>query len=461
MSIFNGQRLSKEVFQIDVGRMRKGWYTDAYFRNIVRMLEVLDKEGYTFQGRSDIKDIDTASVETGNIVVEIQFFTRRKPFSLVAGVDEALAILQECTGYFDDNDVFINTYNQLEIEAVEDGTIVTYGDDPQQVQPVLKVRGRYQDFGILETPILGVLSEATQVATNVYNVLAAAKGKDILFFPARFAHYKMQPFHGYAYSLAVQAFNRYEGKQSRVLVSTDGQAEWWGGVGGGTVAHASIACFLGDTSETMLQFSRVMPAEIPRIALVDFHNDCVGDTLKVMRSMFKRYWELWQAGKYEEAQKYKLFGVRPDTSGNMRDVSVPPLGEMKLDCGVNPRLVWALRESINVAYKAWEVPIEAVKIARQWCEEVKIVVTGGFDVERINKFEALGVPADIYGVGSSLLANCHECDGNNDYTADIVRVKIGDSWYPMAKVGRSPGKNPNLKIIKKGRNDVSYDNHSI
>ncbi len=448
ISIFDGKRLNKETFRIDAGRMREGRYSDAYFSNIVRILEVLSGEGYTFRGNSDIKGIDGSAVQNGDISVEMQFFTRREPFSLVAGVDEALAILQECTGYFDDDGTFVNTYKGLEVEAVHDGTFAYYSGDPMEVQPVLKIRGRYRDFANLETPILGVLSETTRVATNVYHVLVAAKGKDVLFFPARFTHYKLQALHGYAYYLAVQAYNQKYYKNSRPFVSTDDQGEWWGAKGGGTVAHSSIACFLGDTAETVIQFSRIMPPEVPRIALVDFHNDCVGETLKVMRRMFSAYWELYRSGRHEEAQKYKLFAIRVDTASNMRDVSVPPLGDKKLDCGVNPRLVWALREAIDSAYAKWEIPYNAVETAKLWCREVKIVVTGGFNAKKISQFEDLGVPADIYGVGSSLLENSSENNTKNDYTADIVKVKVGDRWYPMSKVGRMACDNPDLEKIQ-------------
>jgi len=447
ISIFDGKRLDKEIFRVDADRMREGWYSDAYFSNIVKILETLSKEGYTFGGVSDIKEIDSSAVQNGDLVVEMQFFTRREPFSLVAGVDEVLAILEECTGYFADDGRFVNTYDRLEVEAVHDGTFAYYSGDPLEVQPVLKIRGRYRDFAQLETPILGVLSETTRVATNVYNVLVASRGKDVLFFPARFAHYKLQALHGYAYSLAVQAYNQKFNKNSRAFVSTNDQGGWWRAKGGGTIAHSSIACFLGDTAETMMQFSRIMPPEVPRIALVDFHNDCVGETLKVMRKMFSAYWELHRAGKHEEAHKYKLFAVRVDTASNMRDVSVPPLGDKKLDCGVNPRLVWALREAIDAAYEKWELPYNAVEVARLWCQQVKIVVTGGFNAKKISQFEDLGVPVDIYGVGSALLENSGENNTKNDYTADIVKVKLGDKWYPMSKVGRRACDNPNLEKV--------------
>ncbi|MEG6522690.1 nicotinate phosphoribosyltransferase [Desulfotomaculum sp. 1211_IL3151] len=448
MTLFNNKRLDKKLFAIDVERMQLGWYSDAYFINIFNILETLAKENYTFQGISDIKEINEKLVNTGDLKVEMQFFTRRKPFSLIAGVDESLAILEDCTGYFDENNQFINTYEQLEVEAIQDGTFAFYAGDPQNVQPVLKVRGRYRDIAKLETPILGALTEASRVATNVYNVLEATQGKDVLFFPARFTHYKLQALHGYAYSLAVQAYNHKHNKNSSTFVSTDDQGDWWGGKGGGTVAHSAIACFLGDTAETMAQFSRIIPIEVPRIALVDFHNDCVGDTLLVMEKMFEKYWQYYSEGNLEEAKKYKLFAVRSDTSGSMRDISVEPLGAEELDLGVNPRLVWNMRKAIDHAYLRWNIPAPARDLAITWCKDVKIVVTGGFNVEKIKKFEKLQVPVDIYGVGSSLLENCSYHGSGNDFTADIVRVFIGDQWYPMAKVGRTHCNNPNLELIK-------------
>lgn len=445
MSIFSGKRLDKALFAIDEDRMRKGWYTDAYFINIASILETLSREGYLFQGNSDIQEIASETVKTGDLMVEMQFFCRRSPFALVAGVDEALAILEECTGYYNTDGQFIKTYDQLEVEAVQDGTFAEYRGNPLEVQPVLKVRGRYRDFAKLETPILGALTEATRVATNVYTVLEATQGKDVLFFPARFAHYKLQALHGYAYSLAVQAYNHKYDKTSSTFVSTDDQGDWWGGKGGGTIAHASIACFLGDTAETMIQFSRIIPANVPRIALVDFHNDCVGETQQLMEKMFMQYWQYQSAGNTAEAQKYKLFAVRSDTSGSMRDVSVEPLGHEALDLGVNPRLVWNLRKAIDQAYESWSLSTHALEVAKAWCQEVKIVVTGGFNAEKIKKFEKLQVPVDIYGVGSSLLENSgHQ---STDFTADIVRVNIADRWYPMAKIGRRACENPNLEKV--------------
>jgi len=451
MSIFDNKRLNKAVFQMDVGRLRRGWYSDKYFCNNVLLLDTLAQEGYTFEGTSDIKDFDCSVVKNGDLEVEMQIFTRRKPFSLVAGIDEALAILEECTGYYDSNGNFVNTYNQIEVEAVQDGTVVDYDGNPKHVRPVLKIRGKYSHFAKLETPILGVLAVPTRIATNVFNTLVASKAKEILFFPARFDHYKVQALHGYAYSIAIQAYNQKYGEKNCRYVSTDEQGAWWGGIGGGTIAHASICCFFGDTSETMMQFSRIMPADVQRMALIDFHNDSVNETLLVMDRMFEKYFYLIQEGKEEEARKYKLFAVRPDTSGNMRDASVVPLGDKNLDMGVNPRLIWNLREAIDSAWHRWQtsglISKKDILLAKEWCKEVKIVVTGGFNVGKISKFEELGVPVDIYGVGSSLLENSSET--NNDFTADIVRVKLPDgNWYDMSKIGRCVCHNSNLEKIQ-------------
>ncbi|MFN8568541.1 MAG: hypothetical protein U0Z44_13730 [Kouleothrix sp.] len=266
MSIFDGKRLSQATFKLDAERMRAGWYSDKYFENIVGMLSILAQRGYGFSGYSSrlaAAGIDPSALDIGNLEVEMQWFTRRSPFSLVAGVDKALAMLESCTGYIDQSGTFVNTYAALEVEAVHDGAIVRYAGDPLRVQPVLKVRGRYRDFALIETPTLGALTRATRIATNVYNVLGAARGKPVLFFPARFDAHEVQAADGYAYNIAVQRFNHDNGQDVGSFISTDAQGDWWGGLGGGTVAHAAIAAFLGDTVECILAFAETAAGRDP------------------------------------------------------------------------------------------------------------------------------------------------------------------------------------------------------
>jgi nicotinate phosphoribosyltransferase len=431
--------------------MRQGWYSDKYFINIARTLAQLAAQGYRFGGVApDLSDLelDLKAVDVGSLEVEMQWFPRRPPVSVVVGVDKALAMLSECTGYVDDGGRFINTFERMEVWAVHDGSEAGYDGDPAGVTPVMRVRGRYRDFAMLETPTLGALTRGSRVATNVYEVLKAARGKTVLFFPARFDAHEVQAADGYAYQVAVQLFNQSFGKSLSAYVSTDAQGDWWGGAGGGTVAHGAIACFLGDTAEAMMAFAATTPPEIPRIALVDFRNDCVGTSLEVIRTMFRRYHALLRDGRTEEARKYKLYGVRPDTSSNLRDVSVPPLGDKRLDCGVNPRLVFAMREAIDRDWASWGLSGEDAALAERYSRDVRIAVTGGFTPARIRQFEDLKVPADIYGVGSWLLSSCGVCGTSNDFTADVVRVRIDGRWYDLAKTGRQACDNLMLERVQ-------------
>jgi len=124
------------------------------------------------------------------------------------------------------------------------------------------------------------------------------------------------------------------------------------------VAHSTIPCFLGDTSEAMLAFAQVLPKLVPRIALVDFNNDCVADSLATCRAMFERYRQLIETRQAEEAERYQLDGVRLDTSAALRDFSVAPLGNPSLDLGGNPWLVFLVRQALDAAWQAWDIPAE-------------------------------------------------------------------------------------------------------
>ncbi len=446
MSVFNRKRLDNTTFKLDVERMRRGWYTDKYFVNIGQMLTELSSQDYDYQGGSDRlpAHLKHTGIRSGDLEVEMQWFTRRPGETIVVGIDKALTMLRLCTGYWE-GDEFVSTADRLAVWAVHDGCKVSSDGDPMNIRPVMKVRGRYRDFAMLETPTLGILTRASRVATNVYDTLIAAHGKPMLFFPARFDAHEVQAADGYAYNIAVQRFNLDYAGELGPFVSTDAQGDWWGGYGGGTVAHAAIACFMGDTAEAMRAFAQVLPVTIPRIALVDFNNDCVNDSLRVCEVMFQKYRELMDAGREEEAKRYKLYGVRMDTSGSLRDVSVPPLGDPELDLGVNPRLVFLVRQAMDSAWQQWNLPEEWHERARQYCQEVQMVVSGGFTPEKIRRFEKLKVPVDIYAVGSALFDN--HIETVTDYTADVVRVKAGDEWIDMAKVGRAPLDNPDLERV--------------
>jgi nicotinate phosphoribosyltransferase len=446
MSIFNGQRLDNSTFKLDVDRMRKGWYSDKYFTNIAQMLTVLSKSSYKYQGSfSQLPpEFKGKDIFPGDLEVEMQFFTRRPGATIAVGLDKALTMLRHCTGTWE-GDQFIDTSDRLKVWAVQDGFLLKGNGDPLRVQPVMKVHGRYRDFANLETPILGILTRASRVATNVYDTLQAARGKPVLFFPARFDLHEVQAADGYAYSIAVQRFNQDFAGKLPAFISTDAQGDWWGGEGGGTVAHSAIACFFGDTAEAMIAFSTVLPVSIPRIALVDFNNDCVADSLVTARALFAKYRESIDAGNPEEAEKFNLYGVRLDTSASLRDASVEPMGELSLDMGVNPRLVFNVRQALDHAWDSWDLPENWRERAAAYCRDIKIVVSGGFGPEKIERFERLRVPVDTYAVGSALFDN--HGPTVTDFTADVVKVQVQGRWIDLAKVGRKSLDNPALERV--------------
>lgn len=441
MTVFNQERLTNQQMQLDIARIRQGYYSDKYFENVVTVLEGARQAGLQFDGRGPRPlAVDPTGESIGDVMVEAQFFHRRAPHVIAAGVDAALAILRYGTGYFE-GDTFIETWQHLEVEAVHDGALVAYDGDPSAVKPVLRVRGRYRDFALLETAMLGVLSHATRVATNVYTLLEACNGKPVLFFPARFDLPKVQMLDGYAYWVAVQRYNHFFEKAIQPLASTDAQGAWWGGLGGGTIPHALIASFLGDTVAAMKAYAQFVPVDVPRILLGDFNNDTVGESVATLSAYWEAYRAALEAGDTEGQRRWTLHGVRLDTSANVRDKSLEPDGPY----GTNPQLVSVTRAALDAAWQAWDVPESLVETAQAFCKQVQIVVSGGFNRERIAEYEAAGVPVDVYGVGSHFLRN--DSATNTDYTMDVVRVKLHDTWVDMAKIGRQANDNPDLAPV--------------
>lgn len=421
------------MLPLDLESIRYGFYTDAYFNNIKSMLQILSKEKTHFKGQTPLPHIPEESQRKhipGDCVVEMQIF-HKKEFAITCGAEHALEVLRECCGYFEDGR-FIKRYDDLEIESLSDG------DVSEAKKPVLKIRGRYRDFCYLETVILGLLARQTKIATNTYLLQRAAGKKPVLFFPARFDLPTTQIFDGYAYFVGVNAYNRLHGMRIPPLVSTPAQASLWSGKATGTTSHALILCFLRDTTAAMLEFARLMPPDVRRIALVDSNNDCVGDSVKVALAFFNRFCELKERGRDKEAEKFRLFGVRADTAEDVVDISLQPDGEP----GVVPELTRKMRKALNnLIHRKWSE--ERMKLAVDFFPAIKIVASGGFNVEKIERFEREGGCVDFYGVGSAYFKT-----GQCDYTADVVRVRLGNKWYECAKEGRGVWENPNLRRVK-------------
>jgi nicotinate phosphoribosyltransferase len=317
-------------------------------------------------------------------VVVMQVFQKKQ--SVLGGIDEAIAVLKLCSGRAS-AEGWEDGWDSLTVHALHEG------DEISPLETVMTIEGDYSLFAHLETLYLGCLARRTLVMRNVRKVVEAAAGKQILFFPARHDHWLVQTGDGWAAHVA-----------GAIGVSTDAQASWWGGRGVGTVPHSLIAAYGGDTVAAAAAFARHYADEINVTVLVDFDNESVRTALDVADALGDDLW-----------------GVRLDTSETLVDRSLwNELGDFS-PVGVNPRLVERVREALDAAGH----------------ERVKIVVSGGFDVEKIIHFESLGVPADAYGVGSSLLR------GENDFTADVVRV----DGREVAKVGRHERPNPRLEPV--------------
>src|SRR6185503_12038595 len=163
-------------------------------------------------------------------------------------------------------------------------------------ETVMTIEGDYSLFAHLETVYLGTMARRSLIMRNVIEVVAAANGKPIWYFPARHDHWLVQTGDGYAAHIA-----------GAIGVSTDAQASWWGGRGMGTVPHALIAAFGGDTVLATRKFADHIDPSVRLVTLVDFENDCVRTSLACAKAMGDR-----------------LYGVRIDTSEMLVDKSVIP-----------------------------------------------------------------------------------------------------------------------------------------
>jgi nicotinate phosphoribosyltransferase len=352
------KRLPPSVFDFPIEKMRAGYYTDAYF-NHAR---------------------DTLLADARHPRVVMQVFQKRTAY--LGGMDEAIAILKLCS----------RDWEALTVHALYDG------DRIEPWEPVMTIEGDYTVFAHLETVYLGTLARRTLITTNVVQVLEAANGKQIIFMPARHDHHRVQTGDGYAAYIAGQVVG------APIGVTTDEQASWWGGKGVGTVPHALISSYGGNTVLAASKFAEWAPPDLNVTVLVDFENDSVRTSLEVARALGERLW-----------------GVRLDTSENLVDRSLwDELGDFK-PTGVNERLVWKVRQALD----------------ENGFERVKIVASGGFDAEKIRAFEERGVPVDSYGVGSALIR------GENDFTGDIVLT----DGLPSAKIGRRFRPNERLERV--------------
>lgn len=327
------KRLTDKTFKLD-SRIGEGYWSAFYFLKSKKIVE---------------------ENAPGHIVTE-QWFQRTND-AMVCGIDECLAILKK----------FARNPESLEIYALNDGDLIN------SEEPVLKVTGKYEDFGFLESTIDGILARRSSVATNTMRVVRALRGKPTFSMADRQDDYLTQTGDGYAtYVGGIKAF------------STDAQGAWVGKKGMGTMPHALIEICGGDVNKAADIYLKTFPNE-KVTALIDYHNNVTFDAVNLAKHL-----------------GHKLKAVRVDTSKSLIDHYFDDKDTTGFDPhGVCKELIFALRKALD----------------DNGFDFVQIVVSSGFTAEKIDEWTRLNVPVDMYGVGSYLCKN-DTCG----FTGDLVEL---------------------------------------
>jgi len=290
------------VFHIaDPKDVKSGKYTDVYF---TRTMEVLKA-----------KKIDKW--------VKAEFIAKRFPedygWGVLAGIEEMAYVLKDL---------------KVSVRAMREGTIF------RALEPVMEIEGTYTDFGLYETSLLGLLCQASGVATKAARCKKAAGDRRVISFGARRIHPVVAP---------MVERNAFIGGCDGVSVVKN--AELIGEEPSGTMPHALIL-IMGDTVAATQAFDEVIHPKVKRVSLIDTFND-----------------EKIEAIRVAEALGKKLFGVRLDTPSSRR--------------GDFQKIIEEIR---------WELNLRGFG-------HIQIYVSGGLDEKRIL---ALNPVVDAYGVGTSI-----------------------------------------------------------
>lgn len=241
---------------------------------------------------------------------------------VLAGVAEALGLLRGLP---------------VRVEALDDGTLVA------EHEVVMRISGRYGDFGLFETALLGILSASTGWATRAREIVELAAPVPVISFGARHVHPAVASVMDRAALLggAAGASSILGARQANLVPS-------------GTMPHA-LLLMVGDTVKAAQAYDRIMPDGAPRVVLVDTFKDEVEEALRVA-----------------DALQGRLNAVRLDTPRERG--------------GVTPGLVRELRARLD----------------QQGYTEVGIFVSGGITPDRIGPLKEAGVTG--FGVGSYIAA---------------------------------------------------------
>ncbi|HVH15920.1 MAG TPA: nicotinate phosphoribosyltransferase [Candidatus Angelobacter sp.] len=283
--------------------------SDVYFE---RTKEILEKEGLS------------------NIHVTAEITTSSLPknweWGILAGVEEAAHLLEGLN---------------IGVRSCAEGTLFRPVDSSGVREPVMILEGRYLDFCLYETPLLGLLCQASGIATMASRVRRAAGTKTVFSFGIRRAHPALAPM--IDRSCFIGGFNAVSSIIGAKLLNKNPT---------GTMPHSLIIA-IGDQVRAWKSFDKYMPKEVPRIALVDTYCDEKTESIMAAETLGKA-----------------LYGVRLDTPSSRR--------------GSFPEIIREVR---------WELDSRGFK-------DVKIFVSGGLDDESVSGLSQSG--ADGFGVGTSV-----------------------------------------------------------
>jgi nicotinate phosphoribosyltransferase len=382
------KRLDPASFNLPVERLRHGGSTD---RAAARVREIL---------------LTTQPATRATVQISAE------RTCIMGGTDESVAMLKLC----------VDDWNSLAVHALYDGDNAEPGDT------VMTLEGPYEAFAPLETLILGTLARRTRVTTNARAFVEAARPKLVMAFPARHDHWILQPGDavaaqiGGALTISGDAPVAGPGKQpTHVPPLALLPHSLIGAYGGNTQAAAQafaahvtgrdgVAADGTATADAVGAAGSGTPASSPSInrdtqvvVPVDYDNDAVGTALVVARALEGQLW-----------------GVQLATSENLVDASIIPAMGTFVPTGVNPNLVWNVRNALDA----------------EGFGDIKILASSGMTLDRIQYFEDEGVPVDAYGIGAALLA------GRTGFTAALVqldrplRLRVGSELRPNPRLER-------------------------
>lgn len=282
--------------------IKRGKTTDIYF---ARTLQILKREKIRKKVRAEI-------------ITKHLFYP--EGWAVFAGLEEALDLLQKIP---------------INVKAIPEGTVF------HPYEPVMTLEGFYDDFAVYETPLLGLLCQASGVATKTARCRKmAGPDKTLLSFGTRRMHPAISPM------LDRSAYVGGCDSVSSVL-----GAERLGMKPVGTMPH-SLILIKGDTVAAAKSFDAVIDPKVARVALIDTFND-----------------EKFEAIRVAEALGKKLAGVRLDTPSSRRGNFLRILKEVR-----------------------WELDLRGF-------QGVKIFVSGGLDEYDIERLRDV---VDGFGVGTSI-----------------------------------------------------------